>query len=352
MSTTICSHPHHVLAVDGGGSKTIAWIAKVIPSNQRSQFQIEVVGRGGSGPSNPRSVGFDAAFASLNDAVDQAINEAVAHSAKQASPTRNSIDVACLSLAGVGRAEERKRVKAWADGRSLAIHTLVVNDVEPLRFAAMFEKGHDALLAEPSTGPSIWERNVTLVVGTGSIACGQNGSTSTRTGGWGYLLGDEGSGFAMGLASLQSLCESYDRGQRLTHFQESLLKCLQLHDVTELVGFLYKDVIPRAQVAQLSEIVFNSAATDSIASRIRDEAVEAMSKLVLTTIRKLNLSHESYSLALSGGVLSNHPSLVSQLLSVLQKQQLAPQVWHLIRDPINGPLWMAVQDMRDTLKLV
>jgi hypothetical protein len=88
---------------------------------------------------------------------------------------------------------------------------------------------------------------------------------------------------------------------------------------------------------------------DSIASRIRDDAIEAMAKLVITTIHKLNLNHKSYSLALSGGVLSNHPFLVSQLLSILEQRQLSPQVWHLIREPIHGPLWMATHDVREPI---
>ena len=333
---TTIKQPVRVLAVDGGGSKTIAWIANVVSSNEPSLFQIDVVGRGASGPSNPRSVGFESAFANLNCAVDQAI--------QQSSATATSIAVACLSLAGVGRAEEQSRMKAWADERELANLTIVVNDVEPLRLAAMFERQKDLQLP---ADPSNWEQSVTLVVGTGSIACGQNGvSNSTRAGGWGYLLGDQGSGFAMGLAGLRSVCESHDRGDAMTPFQTSLLDYLHLNEPTELVGFLYKIPIPRVEVAELSEIVMAHADIDPVARQIRNESVESMASLISTTIQRLGLANESYSLAISGGILTNHPFMVDQLLSALQHQHLSPHIWQLVQQPIHGPLWMAAQQLK------
>ena len=62
-----------VLAIDGGGSKTIAWVANVRSSNSRCPIKLEVIGCGQAGPSNPRSVGFETAFANLGLAVETAI---------------------------------------------------------------------------------------------------------------------------------------------------------------------------------------------------------------------------------------------------------------------------------------
>ena len=107
-----------VLAVDGGGSKTIAWIANVRSSSGRCSVELEVVGRGQAGPSNPRSIGFETALANIGLAVTMAL--------EQASMGSSSIAVACLSLAGAGRSEEQNRVRAWADGRRLANQTIVL----------------------------------------------------------------------------------------------------------------------------------------------------------------------------------------------------------------------------------
>lgn len=339
-SMTNYQQPVRVLAVDGGGSKTIAWIANVVSSNQGEPLQIDVLGRGVAGPSNPRSIGFDAAFDNLNFAVEQAIEQSLITSQSISNP----ISVACLSLAGVGRTEEQAQVKSWADQRELANQIIVVNDVEPLRLAAMYESRQSHLLL---TVDSNWEQCVTLVVGTGSIASGRNGEgKSTRAGGWGYLLGDQGSGFAMGLAGLQSICEAHDLGESLTLFQGALLDYLRLTKPTDLVGFLYRDPIPRVEVAELSEIVLAHADSDNLALKIRCQSIEAMASLIGTTLQRLGLSNQSYSLALSGGILTNHSVMVDKLLSTLQQQNQAPRIWHLIQQPIHGALLMAAQQVK------
>ena len=320
-----------VLAVDGGGSKTIAWIANVRSSSGRCSVELEVVGRGQAGPSNPRSVGFETALANIGLAVTMAL--------EQASMGSSSIAVACLSLAGAGRSEEQNRVRAWADGRRLANQTIVMDDVEPLRLAAMYEQD-----MSPSVAASTWEQSVTLVVGTGSIACGRNGEhRSARVGGWGYLLGDEGSGFAIGMAGLRAICHSHDRGEEATPFQSALLKQLGLSTPAELVGFVYKTPLPRAQIAELSGSVLTHADQDPVASKILTDSIDAMVHLVTDMVRRLDLAHLSYSLAMSGGILSNHSNIVDSLLLELERRRLAPSANQLVREPIHGPLLMAAQ---------
>ena len=320
-----------VLAVDGGGSKTIAWVANVRSSSGRCSVELEVVGRGQAGPSNPRSVGFDVALSNVGLAVTMAL--------EHASMGSSSIAVACLSLAGAGRIEEQNRVRAWADDRRLAKQTIVIDDVEPLRLAAMYEQD-----LSPSVETSNWEQSVTLVVGTGSIACGRNGEhRSARVGGWGYLLGDEGSGFAMGMAGLRVICHSHDRGEAATPFQSALLKQLGLSTPTELVGFVYKTPLPRAQIAELSGIVLAHAVQDPAAGKIIADSIDAMVDLVTDAVRRLELAHLSYTLALSGGILCNHSNIVDKLLLELVQRQMAPSANHLVREPIHGPLLMAAQ---------
>ena len=320
-----------VLAVDGGGSKTIAWVANVRSSSGRCSVELEVVGRGQAGPGYPRSVGFETALANIGLAVTMAL--------EQASLDSSLIAVACLSLAGAGRREEQNRVRAWADGRRLANQTIVIDDVEPLRLAAMYEQD-----LSPSVAASTWEQSVTLVVGTGSIACGRNGEhRSARVGGWGYLLGDEGSGFAIGMAGLRAICHSHDRGEAATPFQSALLKQLGLSTPTELVGFVYKTPLPRAQVAELSGSVLTHADQDPVAGKILTDSIDAMVYLITDTVRRLDLAHLSYSLAMSGGILSNHSNIVDRLLRELERRQLAPSANQLVREPIHGPLLMAAQ---------
>ena len=324
-----------ILGVDGGGSKTIAWIADVVPSSGQRKFELEVLGRGHAGPSNPRSVGFDAAFANLKTAISMARGQMP----DMSSRNDTIIDTACLSLAGAGRNEEQDRIRQWADANGLAEKTIVIDDVEPLRFAAIYEQSQ---LGDANTAS--WENSITLVVGTGSIACGRNGERlSIRAGGWGYLLGDEGSGFSIGLAGLQSLCKAHDRGEAATAFQKAMLQRVGLNSSTELVPFMYQTPLPRAQVAELSEVVIGYAAKDATAEKILADSIHAMAELVNTAAQRLELEYRSYSLALSGGVVSNHPVVVAQLMHALELKQLTPLAVHIVREPIYGALSLARQ---------
>ena len=325
-----------IVAVDGGGSKTIAWIANALPSADTGNVELDVIGRGHAGPSNPRSVGFENAYSNIKAAVSMAREQA---SASMHSNANQPIAAACLSLAGVGRVEEQSRIREWADGQQLAEQTMVVDDVEPLRLAAMYEQS-----TSQGVVSTLWERSVTLVVGTGSISCGRNGpSRSARVGGWGYLLGDEGSGFAIGLAGLQSVCKSLDRLDLASPLQNALMKSLGLNKPTDLVGFIYQNPLPRAQVAALSEIVIRCACTDAVAAKIVEESLQAIADLIVTTANRLELEHMSYSLALSGGVVCHHPEIVAELLRKLKLRRLAPVTHHLVREPIHGPLLLAAQ---------
>jgi N-acetylglucosamine kinase-like BadF-type ATPase len=324
-----------ILGVDGGGSKTIAWIADVVPSSGHRKFELEVIGRGHAGPSNPRSVGFDAAFANLDAAI------AMASGQMREIELRNdaAIKTACLSLAGAGRKEEQDRIRKWADANDLAEQTIVIDDVEPLRLAAMHEQSQ---LGDST--PESWENSITLVVGTGSIACGRNREQiSIRAGGWGYLLGDEGSGFSIGLAGLQSICKAHDRGDAATAFQKAMLQRVGLSSSTELVPFMYQTPLPRAQVAELSEVVIGYATSDPTAENILTNAIVATTELVSTAAKRLELGHQSYSLALSGGIVGNHPTVVARLMHALELQQLTPIAVHIVREPIYGALTLARQ---------
>ncbi len=323
-----------VLGVDGGGSKTIAWIANVLPSNESGRLELEVIGRGHAGPSNPRSIGFELAFANLEIAIRTAT--------EQASVDKSTIDVACLSLAGAGRREEQLRVQQWGDERGIAKRTIAIDDVAPLSFAAMYEQSMSAV----SDGAS-WEQSITLVVGTGSIARGSaRGGTSARCGGWGYLLGDEGSGFAIGLAGLRAVCDAHDRSQTLTPFQLELLRHLGLSVPTELVGFMYQSPLPRVQVAELSGIVLAHANQDLEAIRIVRDAIGSMVQLVETIALRLGHANGTYALALTGGILSNNPLIVERLLSELQLRETAPSTYHLVREPVYGALAFAADSLR------
>ena len=330
--------PKWVLAVDGGGTKTIAWIAKVLRNDGPLIGKIEVVGRGHSGPSNPLSAGFFTATSNLGEAIVAALHDA--------SIDRGSLSVACLSLAGVGRAEEKSELMVWAESRQLAKKIMIVDDVEPLVLAAEYEQGLAFALSAENQVPSDWVKSITLVVGTGSIAYGVNANNERmRAGGWGYLLGDEGSGFAIGLAGLQAVCRANDQTSPETELESAMLTQLGLVSATQLVAFVYQLPLPRVEIAKLAEVVIKVSERDSVAAQIMDSAVDSMATLIGVVVKRLRLEPREFSLALSGGIVCHHSSVVNRLLVELTRRECAPGRIHVIRQPINGPLVLAARNL-------
>jgi N-acetylglucosamine kinase-like BadF-type ATPase len=332
--------PKLVLAIDGGGSKTLCWVAAPPDDMVDAYTDWKVLGRGSSGPSNPRSVGFDQAFNNLELAINQACEQAFRSILSSKSP---SIDVACLSMAGVGRPEEQQRVHAWAVQQQLARQIVVVDDIEPLRWAAQHEDRLRSAISSPS-GQNRWSRSITLVVGTGAIASGVNDKGGTaRSDGWGYLLGDHGSGYAMGLAGLRSICEAHDQGLELSAFHRALLDELELENPKQLIAWIYRENVPRPSIAQLSRIILSFMSHDPVAEAIVEDAIESMVTSISNVARRLSISDSDYALALSGGILRNNSRLVERLSQKLSIKKLAPHVVHIVNEPINGALALASQ---------
>jgi N-acetylmuramic acid 6-phosphate etherase len=154
----------YILGVDGGGTKTVALLG---------DLNGNVLARGRSGSANTNAVGFDAACLALESAINMARKD---HSGE--------ISAMCLGLAGAGRKEDIQQFQNWAVYKFPKTVVKVVSDAEIL------------LEAGAPSGPAL-----ALICGTGSIVYGRTVTGELiRAGGWGYLFGDEGSGYAIGIA--------------------------------------------------------------------------------------------------------------------------------------------------------
>ena len=349
-----------ILGVDGGGSKTIACVATLPSGSPNRMGSMVVRGRGESGPGNPRSVGFAAAYESIIAAIRNAIEDAVSSAPSASAPSASApaasvtLDAACLCLAGVGREEEQRPILEWAYQNRLANKVRVTEDIAPIRWAARYEAAVDASNAEPlpslrtsprSTGVGVedrWDQCVTLIAGTGSIVSARNGvARDLRVGGWGYLLGDEGSGFAMGLAGLKEVCRAHDHGETLTSFHRMLLRAIGCEYPMDLIPRVYTVPIPRPEIAMLNRIVLDFAGRDSVASQIVDRAAIELSELVMTAARRMSLTADRYALAMSGGMLTAGSPLVPAVLAKLSEAGMQPSICHQVREPVLGTLAMA-----------
>jgi len=296
--------PRLVLGVDGGGTKTLALVA---------DENGNILARGLGGASNHNAVGFAAACAALEAAIAQAL-----------STVDKPIESLCLGLAGVGRPADRTHFLAWATDRFPKSKIQVVSDAEIL------------LAAGAPAGPAL-----ALICGTGSIVYGraENGEL-LRAGGWGYLFGDEGSGFALGAAALRAVMRAYDGRGQSTLLTALVLQRRALTDPQGLIKSIYGAEAPRAEIAALADLVEQAASQDDpVAIALLGEAARELAEAVQAVYRKLGNS--PVPIVLTGSVILNDTHLAAQFHQNCQTIGLRFSATHPVPEPAIGAIRLA-----------
>jgi N-acetylglucosamine kinase-like BadF-type ATPase len=296
-----------LLGVDGGGSRTRALIADAAG---------RVLGAGAAGSSNYQAVGFAAATAALAAAIDEARQRAgLAPDAP--------IEAACLGLAGMSRPPDQARMIEWCEQRRLARHIRVVIDAELLLAAA---------------NPDLW--GIALICGTGSICYGRHhDGHTTRSGGWGYLLGDEGSGYAIATHALRLATQTADGRADAPELLALVLRQWGLAEPSQLIGHVYQGGVTRADIASLAQPIAALAdAGDPGARVVIDQAAADLARMVTVVAERLALHRPP--IALAGGVFRSSRRLWPGVRSrvPLELGDVAQ-----VDDPAHGALVIAGQ---------
>ena len=272
------------LGVDGGGSKTLAVI---VDATGRER------GRGMAGSSNHEAVGHEQALSALHAAVGQA---------GSAVNTELRLAAAWLGLAGVDHPGDVAALLLQA--RALAKTVRVTNDAE-------------LLLAALPRGIG-----VAVIAGTGSIAFGCNTQgESARAGGWGHVMGDEGSGYAIGRDALRAAVRGADGRGPATTLLAGILAAWELPAPEDLLERVYQP-FDKTAIASLAPLVLSHAdAGDQMARRIVTRAGRELALAVATVGRRLGFARDedALPLALGGGLLTRETRLRAMLLRALAR---------------------------------
>ncbi len=296
--------------IDGGGTRTEACVTDA------AGF---VLGRGSDGPGNVYTVGGQQAMVR---AVESALTEALANSSLRAE----SLSGICVGLAGVGRTEDEHEAQG------------VLQSLWPETPLMVTEDSRTALAAALGG-----ESGIVVIAGTGSNCLGKNGGIYISRGGWGTLLGDDGSAYAIGLIGLREGIKAYEG---LRHEQSMLMERIGLR----LGVAKPRDLIPTlaamstAEIASLAQVVFAAAnAGDELAIAIVDDAAHSLAQLTAKVAGLLSL--DAPQVAMVGGCFRNeiYVTRYSKLL-----EPLLPQARVSLSDtpPCEGAARIARLDYR------
>jgi N-acetylmuramic acid 6-phosphate etherase len=298
------------LGIDGGGTHTVALLASPAAGGWT------ILGRGTAGPSNRQAVGTKRALAALDESVSAAF--AAAHL------PRCPVASACLGLAGADRADDRTVIREWAERVCLAGKVEVTSDA--------------AILLAAGT-PEGW--GLVLIAGTGSIAFGKSADgRRARSGGWGYLLGDEGSAYALVMSALQAVARAADGRSPATSLTERILNRFGLKQLPELIPAVYRGGRDRTEFAALAPLVIEAAEDDAIAARIVEEGARELAMAGEAVARQLGWK-DPVPVALAGGLLVGSDGYRQKVLQSLRERGLQVEPVVVVEEPAQGAVKLA-----------
>ena len=299
------------LGIEGGGTHTTALLAD---ASGRALFQ------GAFGPGNVRL---------LQDDGLRSLFRAIARKL----PAKAVPAFIAIGMAGARTPADRKRITTAAAAVWKDVPCLATNDLET------------ALMAAPETKDGVAAR-VLVLSGTGSCCFGRTSDGRTaKVGGWGHLLGDQGSGHDIGMLALQQVVYEWDRIQRWGVLGRNLLAAQQLNEPNDLIAWVQS--ADKASVAALAEVVFRSAASgDALAKGIIAHAALSLAADALLCADRLAGKKEAVQFVFSGSVLLKQPAFAKHVAQLIRKTRPKAQIVSLERSGVWGAVALAKEQFQ------
>ncbi|WP_027965328.1 N-acetylglucosamine kinase [Halalkalibacillus halophilus] len=269
-----------VLGIDGGGTKT-----KAVLADEKGVVHASVE----VGGTNPNGVA---------EVVLRERAETIFAKLEAEQPTLyQEVSFGFAGIAGVG------------DSRKKSLLEDIFRKEVDGKFPMQVENdGVNALFAG-----TLGEPGIVQIAGTGSITFGVNDDGKhIRVGGWGYLIGDEGSGFEVGRHALKAVFQGFDGKIEANVLTAKLLRHFEVSEVPELIPHIYQVESPRTTIASLSKIVLESFDEgDDVAEGIIDDAVGELARSILTMLDQHFVGKQL--VVLAGGMFVRRDVIVSKL---------------------------------------
>ncbi|MEN1967378.1 BadF/BadG/BcrA/BcrD ATPase family protein [Lentibacillus sp. N15] len=262
----------HIIAIDGGGTKTNAVLADDTGS---------IYAYSSTGPTNPNTIS--------GEVLEQTLQLLFADLKKQASESFAKVTTVFAGIAGASSPQNAKQLQFSLEQISPANASITV-EIDTV----------NALYSGTYGKPGMVQ-----IAGTGAISFGINQHRHReRVGGWGYLLGDEGSGYAIGQQGIIAVLKAYDGRGEQTILTKIVSQYFGVARGEEIIQHVYSSAIPKVEIAAAAKLVFQAyKQNDPVAKEIIHRASRELCWSVRTLYRKL-FSGEKTILVLCGGIFS------------------------------------------------
>ena len=290
----------YILGIDGGGTKTEVAVATDTG---------EIISKAYSGPSNwtttPRKVAIENIIEGIESALRQIPN----------------IKISLISAGVAGVAKKEWELRDFLFSLNIANDVIVTTDA------------HIALV-----GALLDTEGIIVIAGTGSIGYGRRNNTEKRTGGWGYLLGDEGSAYDVGRRGIIAGLKAYDGRGEETVLLDMIYEYLGVGEMEALIKIIYekaKDIISgfARYVVKAGEL------GDKVALEILKSAAYELSCLAISTAEGLGYqSEDKFNIAYTGGFFKARDIITDSFTRYIREKFPNVSIFPARAEPIVGAI--------------
>ncbi len=260
-----------VAGIDGGGTNTRAVLMNELG---------EILGTGQSGASSIDTV----ILKETEENIILALNNAWTNS----KIIKKKLDYLVIGLGGVSTEKDLEIIKKLFSKYNLIENNKIriVNDAEIALYGGL-------------SG----EAGILLISGTGSVCYGKNINDVTfRSGGWGYIADDEGSGYYFGLKAISHMLKCFDGRNEKDLLARRIKEYLNEDDEFIINKMLYEKKLNRTEIAQLSKVVIECADEGEISAiEILNNGIDALINMVKAVNNKIRIENEIIKIVKVGG---------------------------------------------------
>ncbi|TFD99813.1 N-acetylglucosamine kinase [Jeotgalibacillus salarius] len=317
----------YIIGMDGGGTKTSYAVSRI--------DHVSILGTELEGPgTNPQMIGFQQMAERIAIKLEELLES---HRIE-----KHQVKAICGGYAGVGRANDADtahdalKKKLILRGFHKNVSVLIKSDLQ---------------IALKGAIPPEHQQGMLIISGTGSNSAGllKDGSM-VKSGGWGHLLGDEGSGYAIAAAGLQAVVRAYDRRGPATVLNEYILKALGLTNETQLVTYMYQEQRDKSEIAVLAKVVTEAADSgDAVAESIIKKAATDLADHVHSLHLQSGEYNEQTIVTTTGSIFKYATSVRTAFIRELKERKLG--IWTPAHGtPVEGALKEAAESAKSLEK--